>query len=349
MGVSLMSNNGHRTGHRTGHRIGRRTGRGVIAAAVTVGLACLAVAGPAGAVSATGAVMASSAGSARAGPRPLFGLFNPPAAHARWLTRELRPSAIQLYERFLQPIPVADMTAAHAAGAEPVLDLDPVLRIQLPGIDHPSAAAMISASARIIVSGRLDWYLQYYADTIKNLRFPVMVAIAHEMNGNWYPWAHRFTPPKLFVAMWRHIHQVFTSEGATNITWVWTINKIGGRGAGGWRTYGTRQEWPGSAYVDLVGIDAYFRTPGQWFADRFVPTIKFLHTFTHKPILVTETGIYPNRNDGQQLQSLFRGIRRYNLRGLIYFNLDMQQPWQLTHQGARLLARLLRLYGYRRR
>lgn len=293
------------------------------------------------------ALIASGAAPAKAGTRPLFGLFNPPAAEAQWLTRELRPSAIQLYERFFEPIPVAAMRADHAAGAEPVLDLDPILRIRWPGIDHPSPAATMSASARVIVSGRLDSYLRYYADTIRSLRFPVMLAFAHEMNGNWYPWAHRFTPPKLFAAMWRHIHRVFSREGATNITWLWTINKIGGRAVGGLRTYGTRQEWPGSAYVDLVGIDAYFRTPSQWFGDRFVPTIMFLRKFTDKPILVTETGIYPNRDDGQQLRSLFRGIRRYNLRGLIYFNLDMQQPWQLTRQSARLLAHLLRMYGYR--
>jgi len=310
-----------------------------MAAAVMTSLTCLAVAGPTGAV---------SAASAKAGTRPIFGLYNPPAANARWLTRELRPSAVQLYERFLQPIPVAAMRADHAAGAEPVLDLDPILRIRWPGIDHPSPAAEISAGARVIVRGRLDWYLRHYADTIRNLRFPVMLAIAHEMNGNWYPWSHRFTSPKLFVAMWRHIHTVFTRQGATNITWLWTINKIGGRAVGGWRTYGTRQEWPGSAYVDLVGIDAYFRTASQWFADRFIPTITFLREFTHKPILVTETGIYPNRNQGQQLRSLFRGIRRYNLRGLIYFNLDMQQPWQLTRPSARLLSGLLRRYGYAR-
>lgn len=295
------------------------------------------------------AVITSAAAPAKASTRPLFGLFNPPAAQARWLTRELHPSAIQLYQRFFQKIPVAAMRAEHAAGAEPVLDLDPVLRIRWPGIDHPSQAVIMTASARIIVSGGVDWYLRHYADIIKNLRFPVMLSFAHEMNGAWYPWAHRFTPPKLFVAMWRHIHQVFTLEGATNITWVWTINKIGGSAVGGLRTYRTREEWPGSAYVDLVGIDAYFRTPGQWFTDRFVPTIKFLRTFTHKPILVTETGIYPNRYDGQQLQSLFRGIRRYNLRGFIYFNLNMQQPWQLSRQSARLLARLLRQYGYARR
>lgn len=315
-----------------------------MAGAVLAGLACLGVAGAASAAAA--GLIGSAAAPAKASQPPLFGLYNPPSAKARWLTRELRPSAIQLYERFFQPIPVAAMRADHAAGAEPVLDLDPIARIRWPGIDHPSPAMTMSASARVIVRGDLDWYLRYFADTIKNLRFPVMLAFAHEMNGAWYPWAHRFTPPKLFVAMWRHIHNVFTRQGATNITWLWTINKIGGHAVGGLRTYGTRQEWPGSAYVDLVGIDAYFRTPGQWFTDRFVPTIKFLRTFTRKPILVTETGIYPNRDAGQQLQSLFRGIHRYNLRGLIYFNLNMQQSWQLTRQNARLLARLLRQYGY---
>ena len=48
----------------------------------------------------------------------------------------------------------------------------------------------------------------------------------HEMNGYWYPWSglvNGNTPAK-FIRAWRYIHKVFDAEGATNVTWVWTVN-----------------------------------------------------------------------------------------------------------------------------
>ena len=31
-------------------------------------------------------------------------------------------------------------------------------------------------------------------------------------------------PPATFVAAWRHIVHLFRSEGADNVTWLWTVN-----------------------------------------------------------------------------------------------------------------------------
>ena len=43
------------------------------------------------------------------------------------------------------------------------------------------------------------------------------------MNGNWFPWAEGVNgnQPGEYVAAWRHVHDIFTSVGATNATWVW--------------------------------------------------------------------------------------------------------------------------------
>ena len=48
----------------------------------------------------------------------------------------------------------------------------------------------------------------------------------HEMNGTWYSWGYEHVPAAVFVAAWRHIVNVFRAVGATNVTWMWTVNII---------------------------------------------------------------------------------------------------------------------------
>jgi mannan endo-1,4-beta-mannosidase len=39
------------------------------------------------------------------------------------------------------------------------------------------------------------------------------------MNGNWFSWnGDSANRPADFVAMWRHVHDLFAHEGATNVT-----------------------------------------------------------------------------------------------------------------------------------
>ena len=48
--------------------------------------------------------------------------------------------------------------------------------------------------------------------------------------------------------------------------------------------------WPGSAYVNWVGIDGYYLKPSWQFAPLFGPTIGAVRALTNDPILVAETG-----------------------------------------------------------
>ena len=77
--------------------------------------------------------------------------------------------------------------------------------------------------------------------------------LAHEMNGNWYPWAAargRDTPAD-YVAMWKWVHNLFKAEGidAKRLQWVWAPNLSD---VGGFRA---EKFFPGKAYVDWMGID----------------------------------------------------------------------------------------------
>jgi mannan endo-1,4-beta-mannosidase len=69
----------------------------------------------------------------------------------------------------------------------------------------------------------------------------------HEMNGGWFWWGAK--DPAAFIALWRHMFDYFTkTKGLHNLIWAFSPNH-GQRPA--------TDYYPGDAYVDLVGLDAY--------------------------------------------------------------------------------------------
>jgi len=68
----------------------------------------------------------------------------------------------------------------------------------------------------------------------------------HEMNGGWFWWGAQ--EPEAFIAVWRHMFEYFSkTKGLDNLLWVYGPNK-GAR---------TAAYYPGDAYADLIGLDAY--------------------------------------------------------------------------------------------
>jgi hypothetical protein len=130
------------------------------------------------------------------------------------------------------------------------------------------------------------------------------------MDGSWFPWGEgravaggpiaNGNVPGSFVAMWRHTHDIFVQEGATNVTWVWIVNQENLTG----RYPPLSQIYPGDAYVDWTGIDAYNRFPAAWqtfdamFTGRLNPLSNptantyqlVLNVAPTKPIMISEIG-----------------------------------------------------------
>jgi hypothetical protein len=108
-----------------------------------------------------------------------------------------------------------------------------------------------------ITSGKYDAYIAEWARTAAAWGHPFFLRFDHEMNGNWqFPWAEQINGnnPGDYVRAWRHVHDIFTSVGATNATWVWCPNVSGSS------TRPLDQLYPGDAYVDWTCLDGYNRT-----------------------------------------------------------------------------------------
>ena len=116
------------------------------------------------------------------------------------------------------------------------------------------------SSARV-TDGTYDAYLTQWGKALATWGQPVMLRYGHEMNGNWYPWADGVNgnAPGDFAAAWRHVPDVVTAAGATNVSWVWSPNVpyTGSTPLAGL--------YPGAVYVDAVALDGYnWGTSAGW-------------------------------------------------------------------------------------
>jgi Glycosyl hydrolase family 26 len=159
-----------------------------------------------------------------------------------------------------------------------------------------------------------------------------MLSFGHEMNGWWYSWGLPGTRPATFIAAWRHIYDIFSTQHVTNATWSWDPTHEYRHKA----SYASRW-FPGSAYVNWVGIDGYLER-GLTFADVFAVQLRNIRHITNKPIFLAETGVGGGLGQRRQIANLFAALTKYHIAGLVWFDLNGRQPWRLQGRPAALAA-----------
>ncbi len=105
-----------------------------------------------------------------------------------------------------------------------------------------------------IYNGMYDAYITQWAMDAKAWGHPFFLRFDWEMNGNWqFPWSEQLNgnQPGEYIKAWRHVHDIFTQNGAKNVTWVWCPN------ISGETTRPMAQLYPGDSYVDWTCLDGY--------------------------------------------------------------------------------------------
>ena len=105
-----------------------------------------------------------------------------------------------------------------------------------------------------MIEGRYDAYIREFAEAAKAWGHPFFLRFNWEMNGNWFAWSEGVNgnQPGEYVAAWRHVHDIFTSVGATNATWVWCPNVDPGK-----EFDDLALALSGRRYVDWTCLDGY--------------------------------------------------------------------------------------------
>ena len=221
------------------------------------------------------------------------------------------PNIVLYYSDWGLPFQTAFAEQAHAHGAIPLVQMQP-----------------LGISIRAIADGHYDAYLRSFAQAVGSYGNKVLVSFTHEMNGNWYSWGLGHTNPGVWKAAWRHVVRLFRQQQADNVIWMWTVSRYG-PDVGLLKAW-----WPGSSYVDWVGIDGYYYRPSDNFGNTFQPTIDAVHSLTGKPILLSEVGVGQVAGQAAKIPGLFAGIKADHLLGVVWF--DVTQDDGILHQDWRL-------------
>jgi beta-mannanase len=143
-----------------------------------------------------------------------------------------------------------------------------------------------------IASGKFDSYVDGWAAGLLAYGHPVLLRFAHEMNGEWYPWAVGVNgnTAAAYVSAYRHVHDRFSLKGVRNVQWVFSPDGD---------PYGSRPAYasfyPGDAYVDWLAADVYNWGSTQSWASW--QTISFLYARAYaqltalnrtKPLMLSE-------------------------------------------------------------
>ena len=135
-----------------------------------------------------------------------------------------------------------------------------------------------------------------------------------------------------YVAVWKHVHDIFTAEGATNVAWVWApaanlfISKNGGVDATDWKLF-----FPGSTYIDWIANDHYNKTntPESYATDPEIQDFYSQVSGLGKPLMQSETGSYPDPSQNpdpqtEWLSTMFAAMKTEYpaFRAMVYWDMN---------------------------
>ncbi len=247
-------------------------------------------------------------------------------------------------------------------GMQPVYDLEASLGQQLylvnwfMNFDAAWDASLVSAASqngRIpmvswqptnkpldnIIAGQYDTYLKSWAKGAKTFGKPLYIRLMPEMNGNWTTWNGS---PTKYVQAWKKIVNLFRAEGATNVKWVWCVNRIDEPA-----TAQNKLElyYPGSGFVDVLAIDGFnfgtSRANSAWrsFDDTFRAPYNRVIKLGTQPVWFTETGSSELGGDkAAWVRSMFASTAFPRLELITWFNENKETDWRVNSSSASLQA-----------
>lgn len=256
---------------------------------------------------------------------------------------DFRFPLIQIYiawgDKSSEQFPMMYANAIYDLGSTPMITWEPWLNDfkreedGLPEVADPNKNGMAA-----IASGAYDFYIKQWALHAKDFGHNILIRLGHEMNDPYrYPWGPQNNKPKDYIAMWRHVVNVFRNLGVKNVIWIWSPQPA-------YLQY--HKYYPGDKYVDWVGVEALnYGTAAPWskwysFKEIFGNFYKRLNVF-NKPIMVTEMGCLDvGGNKTKWYKKAFTDLpEKYpNLKAIVLFNnnndyttLNKSLDWRISN------------------
>jgi hypothetical protein len=195
-----------------------------------------------------------------------------------------------------------------------------------------------------VARGSQDALIKARATAIRNFGAPVFLRWGWEMDGGRNVWWVK--SPASYIAAWRHLHDLFEDQGATNAIWVFCP------GAPGFQTGRAQLYYPGSRYVDWVCADGYNWAPvkpgntWQRFGQIFGPFYSWA-VASGKPVMIGETGALEGAPGAKArwIGDARRSIEQHmtQIRAFVYFDHSPVEDghlynWRVDSSAPALLA-----------
>jgi hypothetical protein len=244
------------------------------------------------------------------------------------------PSVLMWYRNFTNSADdTLSLNNARARGAIPLITFEPWAG---GGAEQPTY------SLAAINAGNFDAQFTAWANGLRAWGHEVWWRFAHEMNGNWYPWAASVNgnSAAAYVTAWRRVHGIFAAAGATNVKHIWSPN-VAYSGS-----TPLADVWPGAQYVDKTAMDGYNwgdQLGHVWEAPAvlFDATLAQLRTIAPtKPRWIAETACTENGGSKSAwIGQFFTYLRnRPDLEGFVWFNENKEQDWRINSSQTSLDA-----------
>ncbi len=183
-----------------------------------------------------------------------------------------------------------------------------------------------------IIDGKFDSQLREWARRAKQLGFPLLVDFAVEMNGDWFGWSGVYNGgrrtdgygdpsfpdgPERYRDAYRHIIELFRSEGVHNVTWFFHPNSESFPDED-WNRMANY--YPGDEYIDWIGVSLYgpiFPDERQYweelnFAERLDKILQEIASFApSKPVAILEFGVIEDKRKPEWIREAFEAIRNH--------------------------------------
>ena len=124
---------------------------------------------------------------------------------------------------------------------------------------------------------------------------PVLFRPFHEHTGNGFWWGKGNCTAEEYIALWRFtLEYLRDTKGVHNLLYVYSPDIVSSQD-------NYLEFWPGDAYVDVLGLDAYDRS--SWAIEtnglRLMRLLKHIAYLKNKPFAFTETGLENNTSQSK--------------------------------------------------
>jgi mannan endo-1,4-beta-mannosidase len=212
------------------------------------------------------------------------------------------------------------LKAIYSSGSVPFITWEPWKAYEKEPIDYEG-----------LLEGKYDKYISDFAGRLKSAGKPVYLRFAHEMNGDWYPWAGTRIGAETYKAMYRHVKDTFDAAGADNVIWVFSVNRedVPPTKDNRFMLY-----YPGDKYVDYIGIDGYnwgnTRSWSRWmtFSELFRKSYEEA-TGTGIPVIISEFSSAKSGGDkAVWIKDAMADIKNWkDIRAFVLFNVNKEADW----------------------